>query len=85
VNLLGCFLIGYFLMAGEKFGWNANVSLLLIVGFCGAFTTFSTFALDIAHLLRNGQTALAFVNVMASVIVGFAFLKFGMIFGKLIP
>ena len=71
-------------MMGEKFAWNANMELLLIVGFCGAFTTFSTFILDIAHLMRNGHTLLAFLNVILSVTVGFGLFKLGMILGKLI-
>jgi CrcB protein len=38
-----------------------------MVGFLGAFTTFSTFSLEVVVLLENGQTASAFVYIMASV------------------
>lgn len=68
-NLLGCFLIG--LATGyvskaipEWFG------PLVVVGFLGGFTTFSTFANDSLSLMKEGDLSLAFVNILASVIPG---------------
>ncbi len=44
VNILGCFLIGIFYALSKDFSWfSANLSLLLITGFCGGFTMFSSF------------------------------------------
>jgi CrcB protein len=74
VNTLGCFIIG--LLAG----WLLNASvpsdtksiynLLLVTGFCGGFTTFSSFALDAIKYLDNNQLPAAIIYVLASVIVG---------------
>ena len=43
--------------------------LLVITGFCGGFSTFSTFSFETFEMLKNGQTALAFVNVFVSVLL----------------
>ena len=50
VNLLGCLIIGFLAaLAEEKFLLGPNARLLLMVGFCGAFTTFSTFIFETAN------------------------------------
>ena len=41
--------------------------LLVVTGFCGGFSTFSTFSFETFEMLKNGQTALAFANVFVSV------------------
>ena len=66
VNALGCLAIG--LLAARTL--PANVSLFLIPGFLGAFTTFSAFGLDTIRLMQNQQPWLALANILANVIIG---------------
>ena len=78
VNLTGCFLIGFLAtLADEKFLIGPTASLLLVVGFCGAFTTFSSFILETIQLMRSGSILYAFLNIMVSVSAGFLFFYFG--------
>lgn len=56
VNVLGCFAIGFFSgMALQSTHINDTWRLFLTVGFCGGFTTFSTFANENLNLLQNGH------------------------------
>ncbi len=85
VNLLGCFLIGFFVVLSEtKFLLGPNARLLLMVGFCGAFTTFSTFILESSNLIRDGETFRALLNVVGSVILGFLFFRIGIYVGEIV-
>ncbi len=75
VNLLGCLLIG--LLSGQK-GPSAAARLLLVVGFCGSFTTFSTFALETLQLVDSGHFFKAAAVVLVSVTVGLVFVRAGL-------
>jgi CrcB protein len=69
VNIVGSFLLG--LLAGGlvfKFSLPQEARAFLMVGFCGAFTTFSAFALDFATLMERGNPTLAGVYVALSVV-----------------
>lgn len=71
VNLLGCFLIGLFFGIIEKHHiMTPEENLLLITGFCGGFTTFSTFANDIWVLGNKGSWTICALYLAASVICG---------------
>ena len=85
VNLIGCFLIGFLVsISEEKFLLTPNVRLLLMVGFCGAFTTFSTFILESSNLIRDGETIKAFLNVIGSVALGFIVFRLGILLAEII-
>ena len=82
VNLIGCFLIGYLAVVSEKKIHLAQViRLFLMIGFCGSFTTFSTFMLDTAKLIQDGQTLKAFWNVIGSMALGFWCFRLGVLLG----
>ena len=78
-NFLGCLiiglLIGYF---GKNEGLNPQLKLLLITGFCGGFTTFSTFAAENVQLLENGNYGWLLGNVLGSVLIGMGGVIVGM-------
>jgi CrcB protein len=84
VNLIGCFLIGIFsVMAEEKLYLGPSGRLLLMTGFCGAFTTFSTFMLETGNLVKDGELFRALLNVVLSVIAGFLVFRLGILLGKI--
>lgn len=71
VNVTGSFLLGAILVVVARQGQQANaLRLLLAVGLCGGYTTFSTFSADTLGLMENGGGALASLNVVASIGLG---------------
>ena len=68
-NAVGCLLIGLLLAWFERRSAGLY-RLLLVTGFCGGFTTFSTFSNETVQLLRQGSTALALAYVGASLGAG---------------
>ncbi len=71
VNLLGCFLFGLIWMLGSERGRiSPEFRYLLLVGFMGAFTTFSSFVGDSADLAAQGRPWAALVNVVGQNALG---------------
>lgn len=80
VNMLGCFLFGLIYALSEKrVIVTPDTRVYLLVGFMGAFTTFSTFAFDTAKMMRASQWALAAGNVLAQTCLGVLALGIGVI------
>lgn len=65
VNVSGCILIG--LLAPVTFG--GTVRALLVIGFCGGYTTFSAFGLDFVNLARGGEWSRALLYAAGSVVL----------------
>ena len=81
VNLLGCFIIGVVFAMSEKGNLlTAEMRLFLAVGFCGGFTTFSTFASDNLMLLKDNSIGLLLINVLGSVVLGILAVYLGIVF-----
>lgn len=71
VNIIGCLLLGLVLGFSMKNSWmSSETTMLLGVGFCGGFTTFSTFSVEIHALLRVGNFSMFFLYVAGSILVG---------------
>lgn len=67
VNIIGSFIVGTFSILSTTFNLDPKYSLFLAVGFCGSFTTMSSFALESINLLDNKQFALFGLNVFGNV------------------
>ena len=72
INVLGCVAIGLIAAAVSRSAGHPQLLLFLKVGLCGGFTTFSTFALETADLIRAGHTGAALLYVLVSVLAGVA-------------
>lgn len=70
VNVLGSFLIGLLVGLMSKGVLSPEMKLLLVTGFCGGFTTFSTFANESFSMMKAGDVLLTALYVGVSVIIG---------------
>jgi fluoride exporter len=78
VNLLGCMIMGFLCAIALNWGvLTPRAKLLLMTGFLGALTTFSTFSNETFDLIKNSEMFLAFVNVGVQVVFGLFFIWFG--------
>lgn len=85
VNLLGSLVFGVVWALSEEKGWiSDNARAIVLVGFMGAFTTFSTFAFDNVQMARTSQWAWLALNLVGSNVAGIALVFAGFRLGKLV-
>ena len=67
INILGSFIVGFFVIwTTERALVDPRWRLLVVVGFCGSFTTFSSYAFETMSYFEQGQWALMLVNVVTN-------------------
>jgi CrcB protein len=75
INVTGSFILGFavtFIPLRVPLEHQGSWTLLVGVGFCGGYTTFSTFSVETATLISDGSWGLALANVLGSVVAGLA-------------
>lgn len=78
INIAGCFLIGILFGLGIRNQWLQDAGwLLLATGFCGGFTTFSTFALENIQMAGRQQTMSALLYTTLSLVFGLLLCRVG--------
>jgi CrcB protein len=83
INVSGSFLIGFLMtMLTERFKLDPNWRLLLVVGFLGGYTTFSSFEWETYTAIREGALWTGLVNILSSVVAGYAAVWLGVILAR---
>lgn len=83
VNMLGCLLFGLVVSLAEEKAWlGAGAKLVVLTGFMGAFTTFSTFAFDSATMYREGAWVMLAGNLIGQNALGVACVLAGLRLGQ---
>ena len=72
VNIAGSLIIGLIFGLSEKTSISPEVRLFLATGFCGGFTTFSTFTLDALMMIRGGHYIYLSLYIVLSIVLGLA-------------
>jgi CrcB protein len=84
VNLTGSFALGLLVALGAERGiLPADIRGPVLIGFLGAYTTFSTYMLESWRLIETGTIGLAAVNLFGSVALGMGALVLGLVVGRL--
>ena len=79
VNVLGSLLFGIiWALSEERMAISVLARTVILVGFMGAFTTFSTFAFETMNYMRDSQFLMAFLNITSNCVLGFGAIIAGM-------
>ncbi len=83
VNVIGSFVFGVAIRYGLQSGSMSDTTRLLITtGFCGGFTTFSAFSMDIVDGLERGRNSMVTTYVLASIVLGVGAMLAGIAVGR---
>lgn len=77
-NILSCIILGYFIGSALKTELPSSTKLLIMTGFCGGFSTFSTFSAETFKFFENGNYGTAFLYIGASVFLCLCCIFIGM-------
>jgi CrcB protein len=85
VNVLGCLLFGLvWTLTSERFPGTGELRIVVLTGFMGAFTTFSTYMAETGNLLADGEHLYGLGNILLQNGVGVVLFFVGMALGRLI-
>jgi CrcB protein len=83
VNIVGCFLFGLiWTLAEERMVIDPEARVIMLGGFMGAFTTFSTFIFETGGFVRESEWLLATGNVAVQTVIGLAFFFVGILVAR---
>ncbi len=86
INVSGCFLIGFFMyLLAERGVLDAHWLFIIVIGFIGAYTTFSTFEYETMRVLQDGEFGVGLLYLGSSILVGFAMVWLGARAARLLP
>ncbi|PHS47439.1 MAG: fluoride efflux transporter CrcB [Marinobacter sp.] len=68
-NILACIVLAFFIaFLGERYASGSAFKVFILIGFCGGFSTFSTFALETVQLIEQGNHVYAVSNILVSLL-----------------
>jgi CrcB protein len=86
INVSGAFLLGLLAtLAIDRSVLSPEIRPVAMIGFLGAYTTFSTWMLDCWRFMQEGAWALAAANLVGSVLLGLVAVGLGVALGRLVP
>lgn len=83
INITGSFVLGTVIGLGARHGLPEQAVLIFGVGFCGGYTTFSTFSYELVHLREKGQVRRSLLYGTSSLVVGLSAAAAGLAVGSL--
>ncbi len=85
VNLIGSFLIGFlWVLFATKVVIPSEYRLFLLIGFVGAFTTFSTYAFETLKLIQDGEIKFALLSILYNNVFGIILVMLGILLGRVV-
>lgn len=82
-NFLSCVAFGLIIMLGaDKLNISPSVKLLMLTGFCGGFSTYSSFTFETVELFKNGNNGMAFSNIILNFLLSVTGLYLGVAITK---
>ena len=82
INVTGSFLLGIIMQSVTSYAMNRELRIMLATGFCGSYTTFSTFSHETVTLMNEGATTMAILYVSASIVLGLGAYFAGYLLGR---